>query len=87
MNKVKFFFFSNLHGQVNQSIITPGGADSTNSQDISPRKMDGVNVNNSAGVIPGELNTTNSPGMRASSLYCTNLSNHKGVKRVTQRVS
>ena len=52
------------------------------------------NVNNSAGVTPGEPKTTNSHGIQASSLYCPNLFNNisvsatnAGVKRVTQRVS
>ena len=95
MNKVKvvfFLFFLNLHGQMNQSIHV--NADSKNLHDISPCKMDGVYVNNSAGVTPGEPNTTNSHGIQATSLYCphvfSNISvsaTNASVKRVRQRVS
>ena len=56
--------------------------------------MDGVNVNNLAGVTSGEPNTTNSHGIQASSIYCPNLFNNinvsatnASVKHVTQRVS
>ena len=56
--------------------------------------MDGVSVDNSAGVTQEEPNTTNLHGIQESSLYCSNLFNNKSesatnasVKRVTQRVT